>query len=882
MTQLSELPAAERPSGRAQRWTTPLFRRYVELCARHPGRLLSVFLLLGALAIYPIAGLELHTDLAELLPDEHPAVQALRRVTPRQISSTNLVVILESPEPAANRRLAEALRPELTSLIGSVFSEIQWRPDTAVPDYARTWQWLYASLGELAESETLLDRLIARRTNPLVVDLEGDPEAELKALRARLNQQLPPRDDSSYFEFHAPDPDHPDHPEQLIHYLGIMLWRRGDGLATAGDQQTLDRCAELIARAGPQRFHPRMRVEYSGGIAMAIDEQAAVRQDLGRATVVCVLLVLAVIYLYFRRLAVLAVVGAPAVLGVVAALVLARFAIHYLNANTAFLISIILGNGINSPIILLARYGEERRAGHGVKEALLTALVRTLPATLVATLAASIAYGCLLLTSLRGFNQFGLVGGVGMLVAWALTFTLVPPLLLLGERLRPGVLTPRPALWQGLFVRLGRLVERRPRALLGMALILGAAAVVPALRYARDPIEYDFDNLRTDNPATARRWDLMYKLGLGNLGAGYIARDGVILVDRPEQADPVADALLAQDRALGEKRVLEAVRTLHKVLPEAQEAKLAVLGRIREKLDRHRSLMGEAEWQELQPWRPPDSLRPVTVADLPSRLRENFTEVDGTVGRLVGIDADPHRFGENNGRELIRLSRSLQVTTLGKTWVAAAASTVFAGMLEVIVKDGPKVTLYALLGVALLIAVAFRGRGGLLVLAVMGLGLLWLGGLLYVLGWKLNFLNFVALPITLGVGADYAANLWARIRAEGRAALGAIVADTGSAVALCSTTTIIGYSSLLLSSNRALQSFGKLADLGEVTCLLAALLALPALARWTGRHPSSERDAAPAPTAAPPRRHATREEQGVVQRHSGAADDARQDKDLRR
>ena len=44
-------------------------------------------------------------------------------------------------------------------------------------------------------------------------------------------------------------------------------------------------------------------------------------------------------------------------------------------------------------------------------------------------------------------------------------------------------------------------------------------------------------------------------------------------------------------------------------------------------------------------------------------------------------------------------------------------------------------------------------------------------------------------------------------------------------------TTIIGYSSLLMSHNRALRSFGLLADLGEVTCLLAALVALPALVR---------------------------------------------------
>ena len=84
-----------------------------------------------------------------------------------------------------------------------------------------------------------------------------------------------------------------------------------------------------------------------------------------------------------------------------------------------------------------------------------------------------------------------------------------------------------------------------------------------------------------------------------------------------------------------------------------------------------------------------------------------------------------------------------------------------------------------------------------------------------------------ALPITVGVGVDYAANLWSRMRTEGHEALREIIADTGSAVALCSATTIIGYSSLLLAHNRALRSFGLVADIGEVTCLFAALLLLP-------------------------------------------------------
>ena len=96
-------------------------------------------------------------------------------------------------------------------------------------------------------------------------------------------------------------------------------------------------------------------------------------------------------------------------------------------------------------------------------------------------------------------------------------------------------------------------------------------------------------------------------------------------------------------------------------------------------------------------------------------------------------------------------------------------------------------------------------------------------------------MNFVALPITLGVGADYAANIWARLRARARGASRDVIADTGSAVALCSMTTIIGYSSLLLSHNRALRSFGLLADLGEVACLVAALVALPAFVGLVAR-----------------------------------------------
>jgi predicted RND superfamily exporter protein len=165
---------------------------------------------------------------------------------------------------------------------------------------------------------------------------------------------------------------------------------------------------------------------------------------------------------------------------------------------------------------------------------------------------------------------------------------------------------------------------------------------------------------------------------------------------------------------------------------------------------------------------------------------------------------------------------------------------VFSDVLDAIEHDGPRATALSLAGVVLLVGVAFglgrRSRRSLAdagwVLAALGVGVLWFGGLAGFLDLKLNMLNFIALPITFGIGVDYATNIFQRRRADQARSIADVVRTTGGAVALCSLTTILGYSSLLVARNQALISFGVLADLGEVACLFAALFALPAVLRW--------------------------------------------------
>ena len=812
-----------------------LLARYSRVASRHSGKTLLVFFAFLVLAAMPVRSLQLVTDMAELLPTEHPSVKALRRIAGRQKSATNMVMIIESPDHDANVRFARVLRPALDKLVPEVFSETQWSANNEIPEHAAHWYWMYTPLADLNRAEELLDRTIAKRKSPLLIDLEGDPEAELKDLRNRIQKELPKQAEptetaktasapaESYFVSH----------ENGVHALGVMLWRKREGFGSYGEQKTLDLVQDVVAKLNPTSYHPKLKVQYTGHIPMALAEQSAVRDDITIATGICTTMVMLAIYLYFRRIGIAMVVATPAFIGVLLSLSLASLTIHYLNINTAFLISIILGNGINTPIVLLARYGEERRNGTTIEDALALAAERTFLGTSTAMLAASIAYGCLMVTNFRGFSQFGLIGGSGMIFVWLASFLVVPALVSFGERLRPGIFTPGTNLWRYPFALFGKLAAKIPVSLGLTVVALLGVALLPMTRYVRDPIEWDLRNLRSDQTEPEMLWGKMDAMGMGSVGAGYIASTGVLLVDKPEQADAVAEAIRKKDAAKPEPRIISTVRTINSVLPQDQDAKLEVLHRIRTKLDKNRDLMDESEWKDLSGFRPPEYLRKLTTFDLPRQVQEAFTEVDGQRGRLVGVDAT--NYSDWEGHDLMRLADALTVEALGQTWVVASASTLFGGMVEMIYRDGKPVTLAALFGVCILVCLTFGLRGSLPILLSLAVGLTWLGGAMGHLNMKLNFMNFIALPITVGVGVDYAANIWARLRSEGHAALAEILADTGSAVALCSATTVIGYSSLLLAHNRALRSFGVVADVGEVTCLVAALFVLPAISYLLSR-----------------------------------------------
>ena len=312
-------------------------------------------------------------------------------------------------------------------------------------------------------------------------------------------------------------------------------------------------------------------------------------------------------------------------------------------------------------------------------------------------------------------------------------------------------------------------------------------------------------------------------------GRGYSGRT-YIAADRLDQVPLIVGALRARDANVPpEHQTIGSVASILDVIPDDQPKKLALLAHIRELLDEALDSLTDSERAELAELRPPDDLDLITAQTLPPSIRDQLTEKDGRIGYLISIRPSP-RLDEWNGHDLIRFASAVRTVQLrdGETVTTSGSSVIFADIVTSISGDGPRVTAIAALGLVLMVVLLVgRNRRSVAVLTATAAGSLLMVAVCAVLDLKVNFLDFVALPITLGIGVDYAINVAHRHDHE----LDPITTlrTSGSAVFVCSLTTIIGYGSLLVSENLAIRGFGLASLIGEIACVATALILVPAL-----------------------------------------------------
>jgi len=822
--------------------------RVVDTSGRRPLAVLACALLvLAGLWTYAYTHFQLNADLLELLPKNSPGVRAFEHQLGRVGGGFSLVVVVESPDRKHNERFIDALDERVAKLAKSRPDLVSYvEPGTKdVHAFFDAHKWLYADEADLEKADERLDHEIAVRSGlvesfdedaPPAPAAAGPPKKEkakdlgLDEYEQRWKDRTAKFDDFPSGYFSTPEGD----------MMALRIVAGSHGLGDAAGDTLLARVHAIVDEVDPKSIDARMQVGYAGDIANAVEEKDSLVSDAAWATGGAFLLIFLGVVVFFRSPWAPLVLALPAAIGVGAAYSFAMARFGYVNTTGAFLGAIILGNGINYPIVLLHRYREFRARGMPPEEARREAVLNAFRAELVGASVAAIAYGSLVVTSFQGFVQFGVIGFVGMLLVWVSMIPCVPALLVVDEWVQarvPTWLRDRPLRDPDRDARgpvmgvVAKLTERAPVFVLALGALAAVWAARPLGAYLENPWEYDFSAIgsRHAQVSGAGAWSTKADRVFG--GKANIA-GAMMLADTPEQVPEVKQAILDNDARDPQGRLIDDIVTVDDFLPGTvaeQQKKIAVLDRIRSRLTP--SVMAKLDPDEkkrVDEIAPPPHLEPITAKDLPPLLRRRFEEINGRVGTLFYVKFKPFSFSD--GHILLRIARTTDNVHLrgGTVVQTASRSTIFAEIVRSMERDGPLATYVSLFAVIAVVVVATGSwRGAIAVLLALGLGVVVTLGSAAHSGMKLNFFNFIALPITFGIGSEYPFNVFDRSRLL-RGDVSSALRLSGGAVALCSYTTTIGYASMLVSDQRALQSFGQLAMTGEIACASAALVIMPA------------------------------------------------------
>lgn len=825
------------------------------------------FIVVGFGASLYARGIRVDTNLEALLAPSSESVMALEELRERQGSTELLNIAIKSSDPEANQRLAEDVRSAISQWpeVVDAWTSLDYTP---LRDHA-----LYYL--EVRELEDLRDRLarekrqaVASKVRPGLgegsvdvddVTVEGDDWAEGFS-------DLEDEDDGAWGEEpEAPSdgaaPDDEEAAGKTVDQLleeqrqkiaesgrvrdrdldliwpaenerGELVWEERVEKPVASEDGTVvlvrailtqpptdlkfatsitEQVDGLLEELDPTSYAPDMLAKVGGAYA-ASNEAKSIIADLRAATWLSAAMVSLVLLVGFRSPRGLVVVLVPLAISIIVTVAMARLVLGELNVLTAFLFAVLLGIGVDFAVHLYAQ--RERQGPIPDWGEVLRAHLRPLAASMLTTLG---SFFILMLADFKGFEEFGLIAGIGVFIAFVVAMVMVPALdVLMGPFRRPPSSDTLPD------------PDHEPRPYRARGLRLGILVAVAAVGVAGAPrvgFERDMRNLRA--PKSEGEQGIAYQKALRSTqdtGTPVViladtAKELEAAVEQLRQAQPT-DVVPGSDR-----HWIRSLVSLGTHMPENQEAKAPILEEIEtltgdflaELPNLPEDSKSRSYQTHLEALHRLSSQDPLHTDDLPRWTKTLFEERDGSIGRLgllyvrlQGYDLEHATFATQRFRELTEGTNARGASTrfiLGDLTMAVEADT----------RRLPPLALLVILG---LIALDLkRVRPTLIVFSSLALGLLLTFGVMGMWPIRINFYNLVVMPAVVGLGIDASIHLW-HSRAVG--ATGA----TSKAALVSALTTAGGFSGLLISSHGGLRSIGLLGVIATLCCVVVAIIAL--------------------------------------------------------
>ncbi|MBN8220251.1 MAG: MMPL family transporter, partial [Spirochaetes bacterium] len=341
--------------------------RFVDAVYRNPGKILLAVLAVATVAGYFTFRLfqDVRTDFATLLPENDRSVVHVKEATERMGGVGNVFVSIHSPDFEANKKFTEAFAAVLKTYPKDLIKFFEYRT-TEAANFFKEHLFYYLTIDELKELRGAMQKRFEKtRLGAIGLDLDdSNPDAQIKKLLKKI-----------FGKYRSENPFGPNKDgyftDEKGHSLAIIIRPTGDAADQKFSRAIIERLKADIAALKPTSFHPQLEVGLAGTYVSLLENFSSVIQETVESAGITILLVLLSIWYFYRSVRMVAMLCAGILFGILATFMLTYFKIGYLNQQTAFLASIIVGNGINFGLIFLARYVEERGHGLPLRRALL-------------------------------------------------------------------------------------------------------------------------------------------------------------------------------------------------------------------------------------------------------------------------------------------------------------------------------------------------------------------------------------------------------------------------------------------------------------------------------------------------------------------------------
>ena len=601
------------------------------------------------------------------------------------------------------------------------------------------------------------------------------------------------------------------------------------------------------------------RIRLTGPVPIANEEFATVADGAVFNGIGTVLVVLFILWMALHSVKIISAVFANLFIGLSITTAIGLMMVGSLNLLSIAFAVLFVGLGVDFGIQFSVRYRSERFKSNELQTALEKAAEYSAIPLSLAAMATAAGFLSFLPTDYKGVSELGKIAGVGMLVAFFSSITVLPALLSLLNP--PGEKEP---VGYAFLAPVDNFLERH-RVIIIVGTLVVAVAGLPLLYFLR----FDFNPINLRNPkveSIATFLDLRKDQNTGANAINVMANseaaakkiearlaqipevlrvmslDSFVPEDQPEKLKLIAQGAKVLNPALNPESIdappsdaenVDAlkgtVESLRRTAGDAKGPGAVASRRLADALSRladsNEAVRDKTQGIFVTPLKVVFNqlknalqAKPVTMKTLPPDLVRGWKTKDG----LMRVEAQPR--GDPNDNETLR-KFAAAVLAAEPNAVGGPVSILKSG--DTVVKAFIHAGLWALVVISFLLWLTLRRVTDVLLTLV---PLLVAGAVTLevcvLIGLPLNFANIVALPLLLGVGVAFKIYYVTAWRA-GRTNL--LQSSLTRAIFFSAMTTATAFGSLWLSSHPGTASMGKLLALSLGTTLAAVLLFQPAL-----------------------------------------------------